>query len=143
MKILLSLLLVAFTTVAFAGEAEWKTNYADALKQAKKENKKVFLNFTGSDWCPWCIKLKKEVFEKPEFSDFAKKNLVLVEVDFPRSTSLPKDLQKQNEKLQKEYSIEGFPTLILLDSNGKQLRKQAGVPEGGASSLIKWIQLSK
>src|ERR1051326_4751371 len=70
---------------AGAEELNWQTDLAKAQAQAKKENKLVMLDFTGSDWCGWCIKLNKEVFSKPEFVDYPKKNLVLVEVDFPRS----------------------------------------------------------
>ncbi len=139
MKFLFSLLFIASTTFAFA-DAGWQTDYQKALAQARTQNKKVLLNFTGSDWCGWCIKLKKEVFDQPAFKDFAEKNLVLVEVDFPRSKPLSDAVKKQNNALQKEYGIDGFPTLVLLDSNGKLVRKSSGYMAGGAKGVIDWIQ---
>ena len=81
------------------------------------------LDFTGSDWCGWCIKLNKEVFSKEEFADYAKKNLVLVEVDFPRRKKLSEEQKKANEALQEKYKIEGYPTLVVLNGDGKQVGK--------------------
>src|SRR5436190_6758968 len=103
------------STAVFAA-AGWDDNYDKAIAQAKEEKKLVMLDFTGSDWCGWCIKLNKEVFSKPEFSDYAKKNLVLVEVDFPRTKKLSSEQKKANEALQEKYQIRGYPTLVVLDS---------------------------
>ncbi len=106
---------------AGAAELEWQTDLAKAQAQAKKENKLVMLDFTGSDWCGWCKKLNAEVFSKSDFADYAKKNLVLVEVDFPRFKKLSGDQQKANNALQEKYKIEGYPTIIVLDGEGKQV----------------------
>ena len=84
-----------------------------AQQEAKANNKLLLLDFTGSDWCGWCIKLNKEVFSKPEFKDYANKNLVLMEVDFPRGKSQGSDIKKQNEGLAQQYQIEGFPTALF------------------------------
>ncbi len=100
---------------------DWQTDLSKAQAQAKKENKLVMLDFTGSDWCGWCIKLNAEVFSKPEFEEYAKKNLVLVEVDFPRKKKLSEEQQKANNALQAKYKIEGYPTIIVLDGDGKQV----------------------
>jgi thioredoxin-related protein len=116
-----SLLATAAVFAATAAEPEWLTDAAKAQAQAKTENKLVLLDFTGSDWCGWCIKLNKEVFNTPEFAEYAKKNLVLVEVDFPRKKKLSAEQKSANEALSKQYGIEGFPTLILLDGSGKKL----------------------
>src|SRR6266700_6711884 len=89
---------------AGAEELQWLTDLPKAQAQAKKENKLVMLDFTGSDWCGWCIKLNKEVFSKPEFAEYAKKSLVLVEVDFPRAKEQSETLKKANQNLQKKYS---------------------------------------
>src|SRR3954465_4955013 len=94
----------------------WGENYEKALEQAKAENKLVLMDFTGSDWCGWCIKLNKEVFSTPEFAEYAKKNLVLVEVDFPNKKPQSAELKKANEALQEKYKIEGYPTVIVLNS---------------------------
>jgi len=106
---------------AGATELEWQTDLAKAQAQAKKENKLVMLDFTGSDWCGWCKKLDAEVFSKSDFSEYAKKNLVLVEVDFPRFKKLSADQQKANNALQEKYKIEGYPTIIVLDGEGEQV----------------------
>ena len=125
--------LAASTALAASG---WSDDYAKALEQAKKENKKVLLDFTGSDWCGWCIKLDKDVFSKTEFKEYAKQNLVLVEVDFPQGKRLPKKTQEQNEKLKNEFKVEGFPTLVLLDPEGKKLGEVVGYVEGGPKGFI-------
>lgn len=125
--------LAASTALAASG---WSDDYAKALEQAKKENKKVLLDFTGSDWCGWCIKLDKDVFSKPEFKEYAKQNLVLVEVDFPQGKRLPKKTQEQNEKLKNEFKVEGFPTLVLLDPEGKKLGEVVGYVQGGPKGFI-------
>jgi thioredoxin-related protein len=106
---------------AGAEELQWLTDLPKAQAQAKKENKLVMLDFTGSDWCGWCIKLHKEVFSQPEFAKYAKENLVLVEVDFPRRKEQTAELKKANQALQEKYKIEGYPTLIVLNGNGDQV----------------------
>ena len=96
-------------------ESNWLTDYKMAQQEAKANNKLLLLDFTGSDWCGWCIKLNKEVFSKPEFKDYANKNLVLMEVDFPRGKSQGSDIKKQNEGLAQQYQIEGFPATWRAD----------------------------
>ena len=130
MKKLLSLLcsLVIATHVSLAAGG-WTDNYEKALAQAKSEKKLVLLDFTGSDWCGWCIKLDKEVFQKPAFKAFAKDNLVPVTVDFPQGKKLPKHTADQNAKLKKEHQVSGFPTIVLLDAEGKVINKWGGYSE--------------
>jgi len=118
-----------------AEDVKWLTDLPKAQEQAKAEKKLVMLDFTGSDWCGWCIKLHKEVFSQPEFSDYAKKNLVLVEVDFPRSKPQSEAQKKANQALQAKYSIEGYPTIIVLDGNGKKVG-QLGYEPGGPKAFI-------
>ena len=132
-KIMTTLALALFAgasvLTATAGELEWHTDLAKAQAQAKAEKKMVMLDFTGSDWCGWCIKLNKEVFATEEFAAFAKKNLVLVEVDFPRKKEMPADQKKANQALAQKYSIKGYPTLVVLDGEGKELG-QLGYEKG-------------
>jgi protein disulfide-isomerase len=128
-------LLVAASATAF-GAPGWTDNYEKAMAQAKAENKKVLLDFTGSDWCGWCMKLDKETFSQPKFKDYAKQNLILVTVDFPQGKKLLKKVQDQNEKLKNEYQVNGFPTLVLLDADGKKLTQIGGYVEGGPDALI-------
>lgn len=118
-----------------AAEATWLTNYDAAVKQAAAEKKPVLIDFTGSDWCGWCIRLDKEVFSQKEFVDYANENLVLLKLDFPRKKELPAAEKAQNDKLAKKYKIEGFPTIVVLDSRAKQIG-ELGYEKGGPA---KWI----
>ena len=127
-------ILVVGSAATFAAEG-WGEDYAKGLAQAKEEKKLVVLDFTGSDWCSWCVKLNKEVFSKKEFKDYAKDNLVLVELDFPNSKPQSAELKAQNQKLQKEYRIEGYPTIIVLNSQGKKVG-ELGYQEGGPAAFI-------
>lgn len=113
----------------------WLTDLPQALAKAKAENKKVLVDFTGSDWCPWCIKLQKEIFQQDAFVEFAKKNLVLVEVDFPRAKAQSAELKRANQALLKQYGIEGYPTVLVFDSQGKQVGK-LGYLAGGAKAFL-------
>jgi thioredoxin-related protein len=129
-------LLVAFAlSKVCAAEAEWLTDLPKALAKAKAENKKVLLDFTGSDWCGWCIKFNKEVLSKPEFIEYAAKNLVLVELDFPQK-KLPAKLEKANKSLQSKYKVNGFPTFVVLNSQGKEVGRQEGYAKGGPAAFI-------
>ena len=116
-------------------ESGWVTDYEAALKQAKKEKKLVLADFTGSDWCGWCIKLKDEVFTKDEFKDWAKDRFVLLELDFPRKTKLSDELKKQNEGLAKKLAIQGYPTILFLDASGNQVGK-SGYVKGGPQAWM-------
>jgi protein disulfide-isomerase len=135
-------LMISAATSLQAAELTWQTDFAEASKQAAQEHKYILLDFTGSDWCPWCIKMDKEVFDQSQFSAFAVKNLILVKVDFPRKTAQSPAEKSQNEELAKKYAIEGFPTYILLDSSGKEVRRQVGYLQGGATAFIDWLGLS-
>jgi len=111
-------------------KSNWLTDYKKALETARTEKKAVLVDFTGSDWCVWCIKLKKEVFETPEFSQYATNNLVLLELDFPNSKPQSDELKKQNAELQRQFGIEGFPTILVLNSEGKLIGKMGYIPGG-------------
>jgi protein disulfide-isomerase len=129
--------LLASAALAAAG---WSDDYEKALATAKSEKKLVLLDFTGSDWCGWCIMLDKEVFSKPEFKEYATKNLVLLELDFPRKKQMPPEITAQNEKLAMKYGIQGFPTVVVFDSSGKPLGAlgyQAGGPQAFIAQLEK------
>jgi thioredoxin-related protein len=106
------------------------------MAQAKKEHKLVLLDFTGSDWCGWCKKLDAETFSKPEFTDYAKKNVVLVEVDFPAQKQQSSDLKAANKALQQKYHVDGYPTLVVLKPDGMVACQQTGYLAGGPSAMI-------
>ena len=118
-----------------AEDMQWLTDLPKAQAQAKSEKKLVMLDFTGSDWCGWCIKLHNEVFSKPEFSEYAKKNLILVEVDFPQKKQQAEQLKKANAALQEKYKIEGYPTIIVLHDQGKKVG-ELGYQPGGPKAFI-------
>lgn len=119
-----------------AADLTWLTDLPKAQAEAKAENKLVLMDFTGSDWCPWCIKLDKETLSQPEFADYAKKNLVLMLLDFPREKPQSDELKKANADLQKKYSVDGFPTLIAIKPDGTVVMTQVGYLEGGPKALI-------
>jgi thioredoxin-related protein len=112
MKHLLAVLLIALSLNGFAQqkELEWHTDVNKAINISVETEKPLFMFFTGSDWCGWCKKLVKEVFIKPEFAAWATKNVVLVELDFPRRTKLPEATQKQNRELGQMFGVRGYPT---------------------------------
>jgi thioredoxin-related protein len=116
-------------------ETAWLTDYKQAQQQAKATNKLLLLDFTGSDWCGWCIKLRREVFSQPEFQQYANKNLVLLEIDFPRAKEQTKAIRVQNQSLAEQYGIQGFPTIVVLNGAGKVVG-QLGYMEGGANAFI-------
>jgi thioredoxin-related protein len=122
------------TTMAFA-KSGWSEDYQQSVAKGKAENKLVLLDFTGSDWCVWCKKLDKEVFSTPEFQDYAKNHLVLMEVDFPQAKPQPANIKAQNDKLQSKFKIEGYPTVIVLNPEGKPVG-QLGYMEGGPKAFI-------
>ena len=125
-SIALGLLLGFVATQVFAGEGEWLTDLAKAQEKAKTEKKMVLVDFTGSDWCPPCKALHSNVLTSEEFSKFAKDHLVLVEIDFPRSKPQSADQKKANKELAKKHEVTGYPTVIVFDSQGKQLSKKVG-----------------
>lgn len=128
--------LVAFAATSLAGEAVWLHDFEAAKKQAEAEEKPIFINFTGSDWCGWCIRLEKEVFAKEEFKKYASENLVLVEIDFPKKKEQSAELKAQNKALDKAFEIQGYPTLFLLDADGKKLSDDIGYREGGPVAYV-------
>jgi protein disulfide-isomerase len=131
-SLLLVVLIAMFGPFAAHAESTWLTDFKEAQQAAKAGNKLLLLDFTGSDWCGWCIRLRREVFSKPEFQEYASKNLILMEVDFPRAKEQTRTVRLQNENLAMQYGVQGFPTIIVLNSAGKvvgQLGYMAGGPE--------------
>jgi disulfide reductase len=121
-------------------DALWLTNYQQALAQAAKEKKSVLIDFTGSDWCPPCIQMEKEVLSQREFIAFTKNNLVLLKLDFPRRKKLSSEEKEQNHKLGQQFGIGGFPTYVLVDPTGKELKREIGYLPGGPKKFIEWAK---
>ena len=131
----LTAFIFSFGQVARA-ESGWLDDYKKAQEEAKAGNKILLLNFTGSDWCGWCIKFDRDVLSKPQFKEYARNNLVLVELDFPRVKTQSAELQKQNRQLAQQYEVVGFPTIIALNSDGQKLWEYDGYFAGGPEAFI-------
>lgn len=124
--------------VAFGVKAEaagWETDFAKASTNASKSGLYMLLDFSGSDWCGWCVKLDEEVFSKGDFKKFAKENLVCVLVDFPHQKTQSKKLKEKNAELAKKYGVQGYPTVIILSPEG-DLVARTGYQEGGAKKYV-------
>lgn len=132
----LVLALSALGLSSVRAESAWLTDLPKAQAEAKASHKLLLLDFTGSDWCIWCKKLHAEVFTQPEFEAYAKDHLVLMTVDFPRGNPLTPAVKKQNAELAEKYRIQGFPTIVVLDTDGKQVGELGYLP-GGANAFVK------
>ena len=119
-KIIIALLMFAGSFAAEAQELVWETNVTKAMAISNETKKPLLLFFTGSDWCGWCIRLQKEVLKTPEFAAWAKENVVLVELDYPRKAPQTEEIKKQNNELQMAFGIQGFPTIILANATTKE-----------------------
>ena len=137
------ILLIALVTAAVAGFANagegWTTDFEAAKKAAAENGKPILADFSGSDWCGWCIKLDKEVFSKSEFKDFAKDNVVLFLADFPARKEQAEDEAKQNKALAEKYGVRGFPTVLLLDAEGN-VKATTGYQRGGADKYVEHLK---
>ncbi len=116
-------------------ELNWYTNLEEAKEISTEKKIPILVDFTGSDWCGWCVKLRDEVFSKEDFIQYAKENLVLVELDFPRKTKQSNETKAYNNNLAQKYGIRGFPTILLLNSDGGVIAK-TGFQHGGAKNYV-------
>ncbi len=143
-KITLALSIVClftmFLTLSAAETSLWGTDYNKATVQAKAENKPLLINFTGSDWCGFCIILDREVFSQKPFLEFAKKNLVLLKVDFPRKKDQSKKLKEQNSELAKKFQVRGFPTIYLMSPEGEVLAEMSGYRRGKSADYLERLK---
>jgi thioredoxin-related protein len=138
------LCIYALAPAVHGEEGLWKTDFEAAKTKAKAEKKFLLVDFTGSDWCVWCKRLKAEVFDKDQFQNDAPKHFVLVELDYPAAKKLPDELRKQNETLRDKYKIRGYPTVLLMDPQGQvvaQTGYRAGGPEGYVKQLSEFMEV--
>lgn len=130
---------VALQGLAFAGGEGWSSDFAAAKKEAAESKKDLLVDFTGSDWCGWCIKLNKEVFSLDPFKEGVKDKFVLVEIDFPKDKSkLSEETQAQNKELGEKYAIQGYPTILLCDAEGLPYAS-TGYQEGGPEKYVEHL----
>jgi len=119
------------------GITGWTENYAAAVESAKIDNKKVLLDFTGSDWCGYCQALEREVLSTAKFRAWARENVVLVRLDFPKSHPQSSQVRDQNAALKVRYPFHGYPTIIIVDTTGRALGSEGGYnPGSGADAYI-------
>ena len=137
--IIFLLAMVMMHAGALASDDVWLSDFEQAKQQAKERNVPILADFAGSDWCGWCMKLDEEVFSREEFQVYAKDNFVLFLADFPMRKKLDDNIVMQNSALQSQYGIQGFPTVLLLDSEGKVLGR-TGYRSGGAESYVEHLE---
>ena len=142
-KVFIALVLVMGSFAMQAQELKWETDINKAISASNKTKKPMLLFFTGSDWCGWCIRLQKEVLKTPEFAEWATKNVVLVELDYPRRTPQTPELQAQNAQLQQFFGIRGYPTVWFangtVDKEGKTAFTQLGSTGYVAGGPTAWL----
>ncbi len=118
-------------------------NLVAEIDRANREKKTLVLQFTGSDWCFACALMDKEVFSQPAFQDYARSNLVWVEVDIPQRTKVPITLLQTNIALAQKFNVENFPSTIVLDKDGKEVWRLAGYVPGGPMPLIRKLEIRR
>ena len=128
----------SYSVIQAATGKEWTTSYKQALATSKQTGKPIMADFTGSDWCGYCIKQDQEVFSTKQFKEWAAKNVVPLTLDFPHGKKLPADLQKQNEELKAKFRPNGFPTLVFIDASGNEIGRAGGYSPG--SGFDAWKQ---
>lgn len=139
-------LIITICFTFFIGTSQWLTDIEVAQKQAKEENKMIFILFSGSDWCIKSMTLKKDFFEKEVFTDYASKHLVLVNADFPRlnKNQIDNEQKRKNGELAERYHFNGqCPFMVLVDAEGKVLRKWQDKPNGSVEDFVKSISYYK
>ena len=122
-----------------AKKLNWLTDPVEAQQLATEQGLPILMDFTGSDWCKWCVRLDQEVFSQQAFVDYANENLVLVKLDFPRRKLQPQAEKQRNEQYAKQYRVRGFPTIMLLNADGSVIA-QTGYQQGGAVNYVNHIE---
>lgn len=138
LSVVFVVLMLGVVSAAIAGEG-WLTDFEKAKVEAAARNVPILIDFSGSDWCGWCIRLEKEVFSQPEFKAYASENLVLFLADFPSQKPQSETIKKQNKQLSDHYGLQGYPTVLLLDFTGKELAR-TGYQMGGPVAYVEHLK---
>jgi len=141
---LITVLLTLSCTAQEKGKAHksnlnWITNIDVATKEAAEKQLPILVNFTGSDWCQWCFKLHDEVFVQEAFEKYAKENLILLEVDFPKNNKQTTETKKRYQQLANKFSVRGYPTILLMNSNEVEISR-TGYQKGGATNYVSHLK---
>lgn len=118
----------------------WLVNIDEAYALSTKTGKPILANFTGSDWCGWCKRLKASVFEKPEFKKWAEENVVLLELDFPSRKYIPENIKAQNASLQKAFTIRGYPTIWVFNLKKDEEKNQYEIEAFGSTGYAPTVE---
>ncbi len=132
------LFLISCSSTGSNKHSDWNTNLEKGIQTENQENKYVFALFTGSDWCPPCKKLEHDVFETEQFKNLSKEKMVMVVFDFPRKAEnqLSAEQAAYNNNAAQKYFIEGFPTVIIFDKNGNELKRWVGYMPTGLETTL-------
>ena len=133
-KIVLSFFFI-ISISSFGQKEGWIADFPEAFEQSVNTGKPILANFTGSDWCGWCIKLDKAVFNTDEFKAWASENVILLELDFPRRKQLDPEIEQNNNYLQSIFKVRGFPTIWIFSVQQQEDKKfsiNAQVDERGS-----------
>jgi protein disulfide-isomerase len=131
-----AVVLALFSAACARADEAWTSDYKKAQQEAKASHKLLLIDFTGSDWCGFCFQFDRAILSQPQFKDYATKNLVLMEVDFPVRKAQSVETRKQNLELKQRYQVEGFPTLIVLNGEGKTVWRYDGLYQGGIAAFL-------
>ena len=131
--------LLSISTVALSAQVTWTEDWEGAIAQAKKEGKDLLVNFTGSDWCSWCMKLNDEVFSKSQYVQEAEKKFIHVKLDYPQRLPQTPAMKARNRQLADTYGVEGYPTILLMDSQLRVYGK-TGYQAGGAGACLTHLE---
>ncbi|MEY2544124.1 MAG: hypothetical protein QOE81_1585 [Verrucomicrobiota bacterium] len=131
-----AVVLALFSASCARADEAWTSDYKKAQQEAKASHKLLLIDFTGSDWCGFCFQFDRAILSQPQFKDYATKNLVLMEVDFPVRKAQTVETRKQNLELKQRYQVEGFPTLIVLNGEGKTVWRYDGLYQGGLTAFL-------
>jgi protein disulfide-isomerase len=135
-----SVVLLGCVAVQALAGSLWETDFAEAATNAKAASRYLLLDFSGSDWCGFCMRLDAEVFGRKPFKQYAEENLVCVLLDFPRQRALRNSLKEQNEDLKKKYGVGGYPTVIVLSPDGEVLMQKSGYKSGTADEYLEGLK---
>ena len=121
-NVFIAIAFLCILTSANAQDLVWETDIYKSIERSKTEKKPILLFFTGSDWCGWCIRLQNEVYKTPEFTAWAKQNVILVDLDYPKRTPQAEILKAQNGSLQQTFAIQGFPSIRIVNADLKDAK---------------------
>lgn len=120
----------------------WETSYEKALQRAQDENKRILIDFSGSDWCHWCKVMEEETLSRQAFKDYADEKLVLLFIDTPRKPQ-SQQLTAQSERLRRKYGVDGFPCFVVLAPDGRELDRRSGYVRGGPQNFIAFLKVTE